>query len=258
MQAFTLFYHPDISETCILSEEESKHAIRVLRMNIKDEIFLTDGKGRLFKAEIIEANPKKCAVKITAELSSTGLPGLFENSPALPERVSSPPSAHLHLAVALTKNTDRYEWLLEKATEIGVNEITPLVCEHSERKKVNNERLGKILVSAMKQSLNLFLPVLNPLRNFPEFVAISLVQKNKENKVLQKFIAHYSETHLKNCYRKGNDALILIGPEGDFSDREIRLAVNNGFTEVSLGKSRLRTETAAIVACHTISLANED
>lgn len=231
-------------------------------MNRKDEIFLTDGKGRLFKAEIIEANPQKCAVKLTSELPAPGrpeeLPGQSFGVRHTADPASSHPPAHLHLAVALTKNNERYEWFLEKATEIGISEITPLICEHSERKKINKERLEKILISAMKQSLNLYLPAINPAINFPGFIASLNARENKEKKVQQKFIAHYSDNPLKNCYRKGNDAIVLIGPEGDFSGNEIKLALENGFTEVSLGKHRLRTETAAIIACHTISLLNEN
>lgn len=255
MRPSNIFYHPHISETCILSEEESLHAVRVLRLKTGDEINLTDGKGGLFTGKITESDPKKCALKIISKLPVS----------------SSRPPAHLHLVVAPTKSIDRYEWFLEKATEIGVSEITPVICEHSERKILNIERLEKILIAAMKQSLNLYLPRLNPLIKFQEFIISSGRNEEEKNKaILQKFIAHSdnpgqtaidylpSGHHLKNCYEKGRDVVILIGPEGDFSEEELWLAKEKGFAEVSLGKQRFRTETAAIIACHTVSLLNEN
>jgi 16S rRNA (uracil1498-N3)-methyltransferase len=156
-----------------------------------------------------------------------------------------------HIAIAPTKNIERLEWFLEKATEIGIKEITPVLCEHSERKIINMERLEKIIVSAMKQSLKTYIPVLNPLTRFTDFVSKPFNG--------QKFIAHCTEgirSELIHSYVKQSESLILIGPEGDFSPKEIEFAKSNGFIEISLGKSRLRTETAGIVACHTINLLN--
>lgn len=239
-----VFFHPCISATCLLSEEESNHAIRVFRLSNGDKIKLVDGKGGLYEGVITDANPKKCSVSI---------PGFLPG-----KEIRKTKGFCIHMAVAPTKSPNRFEWFLEKATEIGVDEITPLICGHSEkrlsvlqegRKEKKNGRMEKILVSALKQSMNLFLPKLNPPENFNDFVLKAHPGK--------KFIAHYSESHLKNLYKKGEDALVLIGPEGDFTESEIGLAGKNGFLEVSLGKSRLRTETAALVACHTVNLINE-
>ena len=231
-----LFYTPDISgNEYTLSEEESKHCVRVLRMGIGDKIRLVDGKGGFFTANIVDDNPKKCSVKIIETIKEFSMRDHF-----------------LHIACAPTKNIERFEWFLEKTTEIGIDEITPIDCEHSERTVVKSERLNKVLVSAMKQSIKAYLPKLNEIISFPEFVS----QKFKG----EKFIAHCQDnkkTSLKDLYKKGSDALILIGPEGDFSDNEIKFALENGFKEISLGTSRLRTETAALVACHTVNLLNE-
>jgi len=231
-----LFYVPNISGAEVfLDETESKHAVKVLRLSIGDAIQLVDGKGGFYEAEVSDANPKKCRLKITNTQINFGKKDF-----------------HLHLAVAPTKNIDRFEWFLEKATEIGINEITPLLTEHSERKTVKTERLEKILVSAMKQSVKAFLPVINEVTSFNDLITNSTSGN--------KFIAHCYEgekKHLKNEVKKGEDILILIGPEGDFSREEVELAKQNGFREISLGTSRLRTETAAVVACHIVNLANE-
>jgi 16S rRNA (uracil1498-N3)-methyltransferase len=230
-----LFYTPDITgSTYTLNEDESKHCIRVLRLDRGDMVQLIDGRGGFYEAAISEANPKKCMVQIDKHIKEFGKHSFCP-----------------HIAIAPTKNIERFEWFLEKATEIGVEEITPLLCEHSERKTINAERLEKIMVSAMKQSLKAYMPKLNPLIGFTDFVS---TQFNG-----QKFIAHCSEGHraeLKDRYVTQSGSLILIGPEGDFSPDEIILAANNGFAEVSMGKSRLRTETAGVVACHTINLMN--
>ena len=231
-----LFYVPNISGTeIILDETESKHAIRVLRLQNGNQVELIDGAGGFYKAQITDANQKKCRLSIVKSQFEFGKRNF-----------------HLHIAIAPTKNIDRYEWFLEKATEIGIDEITPLLTSHSERKTVNPERLEKILVSAMKQSLKAYLPKLNNLTSFKELVI--------NNKTANKYIAYCDETqkeHLKNFGIKEKDALILIGPEGDFSPDEVQFALENGFKVVSLGKSRLRTETAGIVACHIVNLANE-
>jgi 16S rRNA (uracil1498-N3)-methyltransferase len=196
---------------------------------------LIDGKGGFFTAKIIEPNPKKCMVEIV------------ETKKDYKKR-----NHHLHIAIAPTKNNDRLEWFLEKATEIGIDEITPIVCEHSERKVIKPERLEKILISAMKQSIKAYKPQLNELVRYMDFI--------KQPFAGEKFIAHcedHEKSFLKNRYTVGRDVLILIGPEGDFSPAEIELALQNQFKEISLGNSRLRTETAGVVACHTINLLNE-
>ena len=232
-----LFYFKDINEhftSFSFDKEESKHIVKVLRKNTGDILFVTNGLGVLFKTEIAIASDSKCTVTILS----------FEKQPQ--------PSFHLHLAVAPTKMNDRYEWFLEKATEIGIQEITPIICEHSERKVIKTERFDKILLSAMKQSNQYFLPILNEPIPFKEFV------KKQING--QKFIAHCEETDkktLKSVLKTNEDCTILIGPEGDFSVKEIEIALEKQFIPISLGNTRLRTETAALVACHTVVLINE-
>ena len=230
-----LFFTPDLTEGIYqLPETESKHIIRVLRMEAGDKLFLTDGNGRMIEASIVDADPKKCIVKalqITREYNKR--------------------SFHLHIAIAPTKNTDRFEWFLEKSTEIGIDEITPLVCSHSERTKINLDRSKKVLVAAMKQSLKAYLPVLDPPVTFGDFIRGPFHG--------EKFIAYCAESEtveFAKTYRKDAKTLILIGPEGDFTPEEIGSAKKEGFVPISLGKSRLRTETAGIVACHTINLLN--
>lgn len=231
-----LFYVPNISGAeVILDETESKHAIRVLRLQNGNQVEIIDGTGGFYKAQITDANPKKCRLIIVESQKEFGKKDF-----------------HLHIGIAPTKNIDRFEWFLEKATEIGISEITPLLTSHSERKVVNPERLEKILVSAMKQSLKAYLPKLNEMTAFKELVV--------SNKTKNKYIAYCDDiqkTHLKNAVVGKQDSLILIGPEGDFSPEEVQLAIENGFSVVSLGESRLRTETAGIVACNIVNLANE-
>jgi 16S rRNA (uracil1498-N3)-methyltransferase len=229
-----LFYCPDIVDnTYTLNEEESKHCIRVLRLSEGDRIYITDGAGALHETVIIKADPRKCSVTVVkTELTAKSSP-------------------ELHIAIAPPKNIERFEWFLEKTTEIGIAEITPLICEHSERTVLKPHRLVKILISAMKQSLRTFLPQMHDASCFLRFVTANFQG--------QKFIASCTtgqEALLSKTYRPGEDAIILIGPEGDFSDEELSLAVENGYTPVSLGPSRLRTETAGVVACHTFALAN--
>jgi len=232
-----LFYNPDIdhtTQTFSFDKEESGHIIKVLRKKEGDNLFVTNGLGFIFKTQISLASDKKCTVKIVG----------FE------ERQK--PRYNLHLAVAPTKMNDRYEWFLEKATEIGVAEITPLLCDHSERKVVKTERFDKIIQSAMKQSLHAYLPKLNAPITFRDFI--------KSNRQGQLLIAHCEETDkksLKHVAKPGSDVTILIGPEGDFSVNEITTAIENGYIPVTLGDSRLRTETAAVVACHSIAFINE-
>lgn len=230
-----VFYTPNIQKRNELPEEEAQHCSRVLRLGTGDEITLTDGKGYFYQAEITAASNKRCVVSIRETV--------FQE-PLWP--------CHLHIAMAPTKNMDRNEWFAEKATEIGFDELTFLNCRYSERKVIKNERIEKILISAIKQSLKARLPKLNGMMDFDKFIA----QDFKG----QKFIAHCYEGEkplLKNVLKAGEDALVLIGPEGDFSEEEVRKAIERGFVPISLGKSRLRTETAALVACHTLNLLNQ-
>ncbi len=233
-----LFYNPNINETTenfSFDKEESKHIIKVLRKKDTDILYVTNGLGFLFKTEITLASDSKCTVNIIS----------FEQA--------VPSKSRLHLAVAPTKMNDRYEWFLEKATEIGVQEITPIICDHSERKVINNERFEKILLTAMKQSNELYLPKLNPALTFKEFVNL----KNDDLKM----IAHCEETDkktLKSVLKPNQNLTMLIGPEGDFSEKEIALAISNDYLPVSLGTTRLRTETAAVVVCHSVVFINEE
>lgn len=229
-----IFYTPEILTCPELPEEEAGHCIRVLRLGEGDEILLTDGQGSFYKAKIVRAHPKHCEVRILESWVQTALWPFY-----------------LHIAVAPTKNMDRMEWFAEKATEIGINEITCLNCRFSERRDIKPARLEKILISAMKQSQKAWLPKLTGMTDFKTFVAQPFEGR--------KLIAHCEEGEkplLKQIYRPGENALILIGPEGDFSPEEIRLAKENGFEPISLGESRLRTETAALVACHTLHVLN--
>lgn len=230
-----LFYCPDIDNSIYtLNEEESKHCIRVLRMHAGDRFQITDGRGNLFEVEITDEHPKRCSVRVISTLSNYEAKDFF-----------------LHIAVAPTKNISRFEWFLEKATEMGIHEISPIICDHSERKDVKTSRLEKVIIAAIKQSLKAYLPKLNPSLSFSSFI--------KQDFKGQKFIAYCDGDHinLKDQYQLKEDVCILIGPEGDFSPEEVNLALKCGFKTISLGKSRLRTETAAIAACHTINLLNE-
>lgn len=233
-----LFYNADLrpNDTEIrFSKEESRHIVKVLRKSIGDILNITNGEGWLFTAEISVVDIKNCIAHIiSAELQ--------------PKK-----KYKLHMVVAPTKMNDRYEWFLEKATEIGIDSITPIVCDNSERRVVKLERLNKILQSAMKQSLNCYLPKLNELISLDDFLT--------KPKAGQSFVAH-CEDHddkksLKELLEPNQDVTILIGPEGDFSTREIKLAHDHNYVPVSLGQTRLRTETAAIVACHSVAFTNE-
>lgn len=233
-----LFYHPNTTESSkeiTFDKVESRHIGKVLRKQEGDILDITNGEGFFFKAELTLVTPKKCIARII---------GITEQEP-LPY--------HLHIAVAPTKSNDRFETFLEKATEIGITEITPIICDHSERKTIKPERYEKIIQSAMKQSLKAYLPKLNKAVTFKEL----LQQTHKEN---LKCIAHCEETDkksFKNVLEKQQSVLVLIGPEGDFSSEEIDLAKNEGFIPVTLGESRLRTETAAMVAAHSVAFVNE-
>ena len=232
-----LFYSPDIEKTLTLSEEESSHCIQVLRRTAGDEIAVTDGVGNLYHCVITNPHRKHCELRI--------------------ESVETPTPLHegyIHICVAPTKNIDRLEWCIEKCVEMGVDEITPILCDHSERKTINYDRLQKILVSAAKQSLKTRFPILNPLTRMTDLRVDG-----------DKFIAHCIEGYkptdnkyaLQQRIERGHKTIVLIGAEGDFSPEEVQWALDNGYIPVSLGAARLRTETAAIVACHTAVLLNE-
>lgn len=232
-----LFYNPDIKSTDTFfqfDKEESKHIIKVLRKKGGDIIYITNGKGNLFHSEITLESEKKCEVKIVK----------IDNFKAK--------KYHLHIAIAPTKMNDRLEWFLEKATEIGIDEISPIICDHSERKIYKIDRAEKIIQAAMKQSNQFYLPKINEPVSFSDFI------KSDSNSL--KFIAHceeYKKNLFKDSFQASENVLILIGPEGDFSPKEIALSLKNNFIPVSLGNTRLRTETAGVVACHTVALINE-
>lgn len=228
------FYTTDItSDYYTLDSEESKHCIRVLRMGVGDEIWLTNGEGTLCRCRIASANAKACELEVMERIFKERRPW------------------RLHLAVAPTKNTARMEWLIEKAVEMGIEEITPVVCDHSERSILRQERLERIVTSAMKQSLKEYRPTINeptPLK--------SLLSQSFDG---QRFIAHCDGDHrtpLHDSYVPGNSVQILIGPEGDFSKEEIEEALTGGFIPVTLGECRLRTETAAMAAVAYFNLVN--
>ena len=233
-----LFYAPDILQTLALPEEESQHCVKVLRMKAGEHIHIIDGVGGLYEAEIIEAHPKRTQISIISEQHEYG---------CRPFR--------LHLAVAPTKNIDRFEWFVEKATEIGFDELTPLCCRYSERKVIKPERIEKILVSAAKQSLKAYVPRLNPMTTFKDFINSSSLLTPHSSL----FIAHcydQPKQHLFNACQSGGDVIVMVGPEGDFSEEEVELALRNSFQAITLGESRLRTETAGVVACHLVTVAN--
>ena len=232
-----MFYVPDIEIRPELPADEAAHCARVLRMTEGEHIQITDGHGNFYEAELTLVSPKRCLFRILSKETPAPLW-----------------TGHLHIAMAPTKNMDRVEWFAEKATEIGFSELSFLNCRFSERKVIKTERVEKILVSAVKQSLKPVKPILNEMTDFARFV--------KQERTGQKFIAHcYDDLGgekplLKHVLKPGEDALVMIGPEGDFSRDEVQLAITHGFQPISLGRSRLRTETAALVACHILNLAN--
>ncbi len=234
-----LFFNADLETTSkeiVFNKEESRHIIRVLRKKEGDILHITNGKGILFFAEVVIANDKKCVAKIikTEEKNRTR-------------------NYYLHVAIAPTKNNDRFEWFLEKATEIGIDEVTPLICENSERKIVKTERLSRVIQAAMKQSLQFTLPKLNEPVKFSEFIS-----KNFNGET---FIAHCEENiekkFLKNIASPKNHYTILIGPEGDFSSKEIQQSLLKNFFPISLGENRLRTETAGLNVVQSISFLHQ-
>jgi len=228
-----LFYQPGIPEGIHhLDREESHHVIRVLRMSEGQNLDLTDGRGFFYVARITKADPKKCEFEIV-------------NKREAPKR-----NFHIHIAIAPTKNMDRTEWFIEKAIEIGVDQISFLLCKNSERKVINQERIEKIAISAMKQSQQAWFPRLSQMIPFKEIISTQSDQK---------FIAYVDSEnpkHLKDSISSGKKYLVLIGPEGDFSKEELTQAINSGFEKVSLGANRLRTETAGLAAVHILNLKN--
>jgi len=239
-----LFYHPQDHLAGVfnqgirlitLNAEESQHAVKVLRLKNGAMMRITDGQGNFANALLYEANAKACVVQLM-EIETVAKPCFY-----------------LHLAVAPTKNPARFEWFLEKATEFGIAEITPVICDHSERQVIRTDRLNKVLISAMKQSLHAYLPRINEPEKLDKLISEHATETNR-------FIAWVDNTprpHLKEVCVPNSPALILIGPEGDFSEREIELALAAGFKPVSLGKNRLRTETAALASCFIVNLLNE-
>jgi 16S rRNA (uracil1498-N3)-methyltransferase len=231
-----LFYQPRIPDgDLFLDQEESRHCIKVLRHKPGDIISLTDGKGFFYEAIITDGDMRKCSFSIK------------EKTPEAHRNYS------IHIAISPTKNNDRFEWFTEKATEFGIDTITPLDCKHTERAFLKKDRLEKVAVSAMKQSLKASIPVIDGLTTFETFIA------NQGMLDRERFIAYVDTTnphHLKDLAEPGKNYVVLIGPEGDFSTAELDLALSAGFKKVSLGQSRLRTETAGIAACHILNLVN--
>lgn len=232
-----LFYNSEIStdtKQLVFDKIESKHIVRVLRKKENEVLKITNGKGYLFDAKISFASDKKCMADIIAVTQK-----------------EKPWNYHLHIAIAPTKNNDRMEWFLEKATEIGIDEITPIICANSERRIVKQDRFEKIIQSAMKQSLKFTLPKLNPAVKLDAFLAQECIGN--------RCIAHCEDQDkklLKTVVKPAEKTTILIGPEGDFSKEEIQKALAKKWTAVSLGESRLRTETAALVAVNLVSFLN--
>jgi 16S rRNA (uracil1498-N3)-methyltransferase len=235
MQAF---YCPEVIKgNFSLNKAESRHCIRVLRLKKNTIIYLIDGKGGLYEARIISENPDRCEIQVIKH---------FKNH--------NKRNFYLHIAIALTKSTDRFEWFIEKATETGIDEITPLICTRSERRSVKMERPEKIIISSMKQALVTRTPKLNEIKTFEKFISDSVAAE------FERYICHCSEGQrrkLKDIYSPGSDVIAVIGPEGDFTSDEIQFAKKNNFQPVSLGNNRLRTETAGIAICQVLNFLND-
>jgi len=232
-----IFYAPGISgNSWVLDEKESKHCIRVLRMKEGTPVKVIDGKGNLYEGVISRADQKKCEITIDNVIRQ------FEKR-----------NYRLHIAISPLKNPERFEWFVEKSVEIGIDEITPLICKNTEKQRIKPERINNIIISAMKQSLKAGITILNEATPFKDFI-------NKDIEGI-KLISHCNSagerTKIDNVYSKGDNAVILIGPEGDFNDNEITAAIKKDFKPVHLGKSRLRTETAGIAACYSIYFLNQ-
>lgn len=224
-EQMNIFYQPEISTKSFLNEEDSKHCVKVLRKTLKEKIIVVDGFGGFFECEITKPHEKKCEFNVISVIENYNVP-----------------QKKIHIAIAPTKNSDRLEWFVEKAVEVGINEISLIETQHSERRFQKTDRLEKIAISAMKQSLKAFLPKINELTKFQKFIT------NVKDE--DKFIAHLEENPQQLAKQNIQENIcILIGPEGDFSENEVDLAKKNGFRVVALGNSRLRTETAGLVAC---------
>ncbi|MBT3250361.1 MAG: 16S rRNA (uracil(1498)-N(3))-methyltransferase [Candidatus Marinimicrobia bacterium] len=237
MNINNIFYGPDfLNGQYILSNDEAFHCQKVLRLQPEEKIFIVDGKGNLYYCNIVNYSKSLCNLDVIEHHMKW-----------------QKPKSGIHIAIAPTKNISRFEFFLEKSTEIGVTEFTPLLCRHSERTSVNINRMKKIIISAMKQSKQAILPKLNEPIVFNSFIS-------KSNDGKTKYIAHYERDNssLFNAAKPGKPVLILIGPEGDFTAKEMTMAKESGFSSVSLGSSRLRTETAGIAACHTLNLINDN
>lgn len=232
-----IFYCPgaELNAYCELDETESRHVATVLRKREGEELYVFDGAGNLYDSRIQNIDKKSVTVKVVRLIEAQA------------ETTTS-----LHIAIAPPKNIERLEWFAEKVTEIGIGEITPLLCKHSERKELRADRIEKILLGACKQSLKYRIPRLNPMIKLADFV-----HARPEGEM--RFIAYCDEKakHLKQAYAAGKPAVILIGPEGDFTREEVLLAEKNGFKTVGLGKSRLRLETAGVYAATVFNLTNE-
>lgn len=231
-----VFYQPQTPEILWLPEEESKHCSKVLRHRPGDTIWVTNGKNQLFECRLQQVKADRCTYLIHGE------------------RHQNPRPYQVHVAIAPTKNTDRLEWMLEKCVELGIDKISLLHCQHSERSKVNLERLQKKAISAMKQSLNLQLPEISPSIPIQDFI---LAAATGPEKLFIAYVDDLPRPHLYQTAKPAEKYCILIGPEGDFSADEIQQALAEGFAAVSLGPSRLRTETAGLIACHTLNLLNQ-
>lgn len=226
-----LFYDENLNsqDTFILNEIESQHIVKVLRLKYGDDIEITNGRGKLFKAQIIDANYKKCMIKIISS-----------------EIVENQRKYKLHIAIAPTKNMERLEWFIEKSIEMGIDRITPIICNFSERKKLKKDRLNKIAIAAMKQSLSFYKPQIDDAVEYKEFVKTAKYEK--------KFIAYCkAEKNFAN-FETANEYLFLVGPEGGFSEQEVEFAIKNGYSEIKISNSRLRTETAGIMISSAINV----
>lgn len=231
-----IFYGRDIKQTLHLNEEESRHAVKVLRLSAGDLLYVVDGKGGFYTCQIKTPHDKKCEIKIVEETQKFGLRDY-----------------HIHLIIAPTKNLDRIEWMVEKCVEIGINEISFIQTRYSERKEIKTIRIEKIAVGAMKQSLKAFLPKINEMISWKDFL-------KKDYLDSQNMIAHLEEGNRKliqHVAKPKSKYVILIGPEGDFSPEEINQAFQKGFVPVTLGESRLRTETAGLVVCNVLNIINQ-
>lgn len=232
-----VFYAPDITgDTYTLDERESKHTIRVLRMNKNAPVRLIDGKGNLFEGVITEPDPRNCSIKIISVTRN------FEKK-----------NYRLHIAISPLKNPERFEWFIEKSVEIGVDEITPIICRNTEKQGVKTVRIRNLIISAMKQSLKAQETVLNETMTFSEF----LNQNHRGALMIAHCCIDNRRKGIADIYTKGDDVVIMIGPEGDFTKEEIEKAMSKNFTQIHLGSSRLRTETAGVAACHSVYFINQ-